>query len=294
MLFQGAVRTNLQRIIDEHIAADKTRSLAPCLVGLIIFGGKDPETGLIVESAIQRGFSHVHNINAWAKVGAVPLSRSCLQNPKVHHATGDGNDEQQALVQLIVEHNTIACNVLSLEGYNGNVMKITLKPIQRTIIVTAPHTQERIELLSQAKRHGNIFATTGGVHLTANDIFKSIVLKQCKVQREKLAKEKIVRERQEKIETNAKIIQAAKGGDVTKLTSSDLTILLTWYQHPRAAGMKKDEKLAAWVAIVDSGREPPLFEQLTHTDNAKLLEVQSDIVEMAHTALGHLEELTKK
>ncbi len=70
-------------------------------------------------------------------------------------------------------------------------------------------------MLSQAKSQGNIFATTGGVHLTANDIFKSIVLKQRKVQREKLAKEKIVRERQEKIETNAKIIQAAKGGDVT-------------------------------------------------------------------------------
>jgi hypothetical protein len=27
------------------------------------------------------------------------------------------------------------------------------------------------------------------------------------------------------------IIQAAKGGDVTKLTGADLTILLTWYQH---------------------------------------------------------------
>jgi hypothetical protein len=107
-------------------------------------------------------------------------------------------------------------------------MKITLKPIQRTIIVAAPHTQEQIQLLSQAKSHGNIFANTGGVHLTANDIFKSIVLKQRKVQHDMLAKEKIVCEHQEKIETNAKIIQApAKGGDVTKLTSSDLTILLT-------------------------------------------------------------------
>jgi hypothetical protein len=77
---------------------------------------EDPETGLIVESAFQRGFSHVHNINVWAKVGAVPLSRSCLQNPKVRRAIGDGNNEQQVLVQLIVEHNTIACNALSLEG----------------------------------------------------------------------------------------------------------------------------------------------------------------------------------
>ena len=58
--------------------------------------------------------------------------------------------------------------------------------------------------------------------------------------------------------------------------------------------MKKDEKLAAWVDIVSSGRAPPLYERWTEVDDAKLLEAQSDIVEMAHTALGHLEELKKK
>ena len=91
-------------------------------------------------------------------------------------------------------------------------MKITLKPVVRPSVLTVPHSQERIELLSQAKTHGNIFAATGGVHLTANDIFKGIVLKQRKVEREKLVKEKTVRMRQEKVAANAMIIQAAKGG----------------------------------------------------------------------------------
>jgi len=149
-------------------------------------------------------------------------------------------------------------------------------------------------LLSRAKTHGNIFTATGGVHLTANDIFKGIVLKQRKVEREKLAKEKTVRMRQEKVATNAMIIQAAKGGDVTKLTGADLTTLLTWYQQANVAKMKKEEKVAAWVDIVSSGREPPSDERWTEVDEAKLLEAQSDIVEMAHTALGHLEELKKK
>ena len=54
-------------------------------------------------------------------------------------------------VQLIVEHNVIVCNALLLEGYNGNMIKVTLKPVQRTTIVTAPHSQEQIDLLSQAK-----------------------------------------------------------------------------------------------------------------------------------------------
>jgi hypothetical protein len=198
------------------------------------------------------------------------------------------------LVHLIVEHNVIACNALTLEGLNGDTMKITLKPVERTTVLTVPHLQERIELLSQAKTHGNIFAATGGVHLTANDIFKGIVLKQRKVTRKKLAREKTVRERQEKTETNAKIIQAGKGEDVTKLTLADLGVLLTWYQRANVAKMKKPERLAAWVAIVSSGRAPPAYERWTKADEANLLEAQSDVVEMAHTALGHLEELKKK
>ena len=64
-------------------------------------------------------------------------------------------------------------------------------------------------------------------------------------------------ERQEKVERNAMIIQAAKGGDVTKLTGANLTVLLTWYQHANVAKMKKDEKLAVWVVIVSSRRAPP-------------------------------------
>jgi hypothetical protein len=81
-----------------------------------------------------------------------------------------------------------------MEGYNGHAMKVELLVIEQTTIVTAPHTQDRIELLSQAKAHGNIFAATGGVHLTANDIFKGSALKQRKVLREKLKQEnKIMR-----------------------------------------------------------------------------------------------------
>jgi hypothetical protein len=77
------------------------------------------------------------------------------------------------------------------------MMKVMLKPVKCTTVVTIPHSQERIDLLSQAKTHGSIFATTGGVHLTANDIFKCIVLKQRNVAREKLAREKTVCAHQE-------------------------------------------------------------------------------------------------
>jgi len=153
--FQSAVRTNLQLIIDKRIHTDAPTSLSPWIVGLVVFGGEDPETGLIVGSAFQRGFSRALNIKAWEKVGAVPLSRKCLSSPKVRRSIGDGDDVQQVLVHLIVEHNTIACYVLSLEGYNRDVMRVTLKPIERTTVITAAHTQERIELLSRDRKKLN-------------------------------------------------------------------------------------------------------------------------------------------
>ena len=81
---------------------------------------------------------------------------------------------------------------------------------------------------------------------------------------------------------------------MTKLTLADLGVLLTWYQRANVTKMKKPERLAAWVAIVSSERAPPAYERWTEADEANLLEAQSDVVEMAHTALGHLEELKKK
>jgi hypothetical protein len=75
---------------------------------------------------------------------------------------------------------------------------------------------------------------------------------------------------------------------------ADLGVLLTWYQHANIAKRNKPERLAAWAAIVSSGRAPPSYEQWTEADDANLLEAQSDVVEMAHTALGHLEDLKKK
>ena len=57
---------------------------------------------MIVGSAFQRGFSRALNIKAWEKVGAVPLSRKCLSSPKVRRSIGNGDDDQQALVHLIV------------------------------------------------------------------------------------------------------------------------------------------------------------------------------------------------
>ncbi len=46
--------------------------------------------------------------------------------------------------------------------------------------------------------------------------------------------------------------------------------------------------------IVTSGKPPPSYEILTEEDELRLEEGQSDVVEMAHTALGQMEALKKK
>ena len=61
----------------------------------------------------------------------------------------------------------------------------------------------------------------------SNDIFMGIVLKQRKILRKKLAKDKTLRQRQEWTELNTLAILKAAGGNATKIKATDLTILLS-------------------------------------------------------------------
>ena len=121
--------------------------------------------------------------------------------------------------------------------------------------------------------------------MTSNDMFKAIELKRRKLLRERLAKEKTLRQRQERTESNARAILDRTANDPTKLTASDLAVLLTWHQQPKVASMKKDAKLNVWLRIVEQNNVPPPFKIWTVADDLQLEEAQSDIVEMEHTHL---------
>jgi hypothetical protein len=68
---------------------------------------------------------------------------------------------RQVSAQIAKKYNVIASTVLTLAGYNGHVVQIAIKPVARKKIITVPHTKERIELLSQAKMHGQLFTARG-------------------------------------------------------------------------------------------------------------------------------------
>ncbi len=62
----------------------------------------------------------------------------------------------------------------------------------------------------------------------------------------------------------------------------------------KVASLKKNAKFLAWIEIKRRGKAPPAFDKWTHDDEEQLKDAQSDVIEMAHTALGHLEALKKK
>ena len=91
---------NLDVVVDERIKQKQSTSLAPWQVGLIVFGGVDPVTNIIVESAFEQGFSREGCRHAWEKVSAAPLTRACLTNKKVRRLLGDGSDDFKTQMML--------------------------------------------------------------------------------------------------------------------------------------------------------------------------------------------------
>jgi hypothetical protein len=78
--FQSKLQSNLKVILDERLHAEKPTTLVPWIVGIFVFGGKDPKTKCVVGSAFQDGFSHEQNLNAWAKVGTVCSSSGLVSS----------------------------------------------------------------------------------------------------------------------------------------------------------------------------------------------------------------------
>ena len=63
---------NLDAVVDARLKQGKLTAMAPWQVGLIVYGGTDSETGLVVKSAFNVGFLRDACRNAWDKVGSHP------------------------------------------------------------------------------------------------------------------------------------------------------------------------------------------------------------------------------
>ena len=121
---------------------------------MIVFGGVDQVTGHeLTTCAFSHGFSREACISAWKKVGAAPLTRACLSDPKVSKRLGEGDSSFDEYLLGIQSTNDLATHALTQGGYSGKILKATIIK-RKAEEITAPHSKERIELLMKAGTHG--------------------------------------------------------------------------------------------------------------------------------------------
>ena len=97
--------------------------------------------------ALEFGFVREECLNSWRKVGAEPLTRACLKDPKVSRAIGDGDDEYGLLLRSIQEANEYAVYALTEGGYKGSALQALLKAVPKAHVmktITEKHLKERI------------------------------------------------------------------------------------------------------------------------------------------------------
>ncbi len=84
---------------------------------------------------------------------------------------GDGDDDFDEYLCSIQVANQLAMHALTKGGYNSKLLNKATIIEQETIMLTEPHSKERIEELTKATTHGANFLAMGGAHLMTDDLF---------------------------------------------------------------------------------------------------------------------------
>ena len=262
--FKTSFRQILGDVIEHRITSAKTTTMPPWIVGLVVFGGTDPETNhSISRNAFQDAFNVSSNLNAWAKFCAAPCTRACLFDPQVRRTLHDSgpDDETSHLMLKLNKANEMATFTLSQAGYCGNHLKVQC--VKETVLlpITEPHSKERIELMAKASSHGQKFLSTGGQHVTSDDFFKAAAvaewdakIKALEVRKTACARHNII------VEEGREILVLAK--PIGTLTKTELAKLLLWYTGETDAkqGLKA-KKVQLWTAIVNNPEAVPVVHE---------------------------------
>jgi hypothetical protein len=293
--FKTTFRQILDDVVQERINQGKSTSLPPWIVGLVVFGGVDPETMKNVErNAFEEGFNKASCLDAWAKVGAAPVTRACMEDKLVRRELGDADDELNVLMQKLNEANDLSCFLLTQQGYRGDLLAVQCVRKDVAPRITVPHTLERWELLSGSGSHGTRFHATGGSHCTTDDFFKSCEIPVWDAQIKVLEDKKDECARLVKIETEGKAVMDL-GKAIGDLNAANLEALLHWYTlEPKAKMGLKPEKVRKWTKIVEDNTPPPVFDKWMDGDEAELQRWKKKDIKMGDTALGRLVATKKR
>ena len=206
-------------------------------------------------------------MSTWKKVGTAPLTQNCLEDKSVRRELGDNADDTNDLMAATQEANDTSCALLTLHGYAVETLQAQIKRVPKARPITAPHSLERIILLSKAKSHGEKFTATGGSHLTSDDFFKSMEVPVREKEVKELEQDKV---RQMNCATNEQLAMQLLCGNTKVLgttptylsrdtfTADNLDLLLKWYQVPQKEIDTKAKKWAKWKSILEH-HSPPIL-----------------------------------
>jgi hypothetical protein len=268
--FKSQYRVNLELLVDELVKQDKTVSVPQHKHGLLVFGGVDVDTGLEIPSAFELGFSRQRCFDSWAKIGAVPLTRKCLNEPQVRKSMNLNKDYAE-LVNSVQEANEYAVYALTESGYDGSKLQalVAVRSADTRMAggITEQMSRERIELLAHANTHGKKFFATGGSHVCSDDFFKAQALlarEEELVEKEKLKKTLQLNAELAKKGMQILVEKAAyfESNNYNTVSTKELDVLLQWYGVDKK-GMKKAEKVAKWKEIRLPGTALPVVHEWT-------------------------------
>ena len=287
---------HLTMIVDEHLVQGRSVSPQPWLVGMIVFGGMDRVTGYkLNECAFSVGISREACLNAWDKVGAAPLTRKCLEDPKVSKTLGDGDvnfDEYLLSVQVA---NNLATHALSDGGFNGTLLKVKIV-LQQKYVLVEKHLKEMIEQLANASTHGAKFLATGG-YLMTDDFFIANQKNEIEKEVVELVKEKKKRLQWMKIAESGSAILENKAAIINLRMFGNLTIVdldtLLWWLKSLGVKMLKADKVTKMMETFDSNQSPPVHETWTAEDEERLNWLKNSEIDLADTELGRKQALMK-
>ena len=299
--FKSGVRQNLDILFQDRLQSQQINSVGRNDIGMIVFG-RTLESGRHLKNVFESSFSVHNNKQSWRKVGAVPLTRACLDDAKVRHevtikADGtvinqeEGGDPLASLYDELERSNRTFVGFLVEWGYeradllSASVARKDMDRVQERI--TAPHSQERIDALSAVNTAGGFFRVTGGSHLTADEVFiggaKKVQGEELKLLKKRLKESQFFTEQ----EAVAKLILQKECGD-DALKVSELESLVKWKLNvktlPKDLKLKGD-KLAKWIEI--KGNPDPISTvEWTPEDQFKLEKFESGDITIEETELG--------
>ena len=224
------------------------------------------------KNAFEDAFGTESNLNAWAKVGAAPCTRACLQDKQVRRELNDSTseDETTLLMLKLDEANELAVYNLTVAGYNASLLKAQCHKIPAKQKLTVPHSKERIALLAAASTHGAKFNATMGDHVTGDDMFRAAEVAVWDRRINVLEVKKAAGLKRRKVEEAGKAIFALNK-PVATMKDSELAKLIEWHEGiPTSKQGTKAIKASLWTTIVnDSSRVPmvgPMWSEALESD----------------------------